>query len=216
MKRAKFLLAAVAALVALSLALAATGSPDSFIIENADATKTLGLTGSPTLTGLIGNVLPRFMLTSADASRTRTMTPPPAALLGLIGTLSPRFVLSYADESTTRSLTYPAGLIGDTAGPEISGSQVTAGNGALTFSWATDEYAVGRVDYGTQPGQLTSSRAEDSLRRQHSMTISGLADGQTIYYRLVSMDRSNNVTATSETSVTLAIDWNIYLPSVTR
>lgn len=216
MKTRHLLPAVLLALIALSVALAARSSPDDFVIENADASRTLTLGGSSALNGLIAAVLPRVMVEFADDSVGRTLAAPPGALLGLADQLPARFVMEFADRGKSLSLSYPKALIGDGAPPLVVSQTVLSGGGGVTFQWMTDEPAVGKVIYGFAPGQLVNQQAGTQFGRQHSLTVGGLGEGQTIYYRLVSTDRSGNVGQTAEQRYVVAMTIRLYLPSVIR
>lgn len=200
----------------LALAWRAGGETDTFILENADDSATLSLTGSPTLSGLIGAVLPRFTLEFADSSRTRLLTTPPAALDTLIDNLLPRVIVEFGDSSDFHSLLYPIGLIGDNTPPQQTNAGVSSGSGGIVFSWATNEPAIGTLKYGFQPGALNLSKSETLFATQHAITISGVNPGQTVYYRLVSVDRSGNTAQSAEQSYRVAQGTKLFLPSVIR
>jgi len=214
MKPAKLIL--LLALVATALAgltLSAGGERDDFILENADGSRTVGLSSSPTLSGLIGAVLTRFTLEFADGSRTAPLDTPPAGLAALVNALAPRVMMEFADGSATRPLSYPRDLVGDTTAPIISNAAVAPGGAGLTFTWDTDEPALGRLLYGAQPGQLNQTASETLYAGRHSLTIPAAAE-QGIYYRIVSIDRGGNMAQTAEQSVEAATTAILYLPSV--
>jgi Domain of unknown function (DUF4082)/Bacterial Ig-like domain/Cohesin domain len=88
---------------------------------------------------------------------------------------------------------YVASYVVDTTPPQISGIVATPhADGTATIQWNTDELADSRVDYGTSAGSLNQNVSDGTAVTSHSMTISGLASGITIYYRVTSKDRSNN------------------------
>ena len=202
--------------VLAALALSAAGEPGNFILENADASKTITLSSSATLKDLIGAVLPRFVLEFADSNRTRSITAPPAALVALTNNLAPRVVLEFADRNAVRSMAYPKGLIGDTTPPQQTGAGVSSTGGTVVFSWTTNEPAIGTVLYGLQPGVLNNSVSGTLYATQHAISVAGLEAGQTIYYRLASADRSGNTAQTAEQSYKVVQGTKLYLPSVIR
>jgi hypothetical protein len=198
------------------LALSAGGKADNFIIENADGSRTIGLSSSPTLTALINAILTRFTLEFADGSRTQSLEAPSAGLAALANAVAPRVIMEFADGNATRPLAYPGRLISDTTPPQQNNPGVTSGGSGVTFSWQTNEPAKGTVKYGFQPGALNQSVAETLFATQHVLTITGLNPSQTVYYRLVSVDRSGNMAQTNEQIYKVVQGSKIFLPSVIR
>jgi Domain of unknown function (DUF4082)/Bacterial Ig-like domain/Bacterial Ig domain/Purple acid Phosphatase, N-terminal domain len=82
----------------------------------------------------------------------------------------------------------------DTSAPAISAVVVAAAGGTARVTWATDEVADSRVDYGTSPTSLTQSASDASNVTSHSVDLSGLTAGTTYYYRVRSVDPSGNAT----------------------
>ncbi|MGH2976033.1 MAG: DUF4082 domain-containing protein, partial [Solirubrobacterales bacterium] len=83
----------------------------------------------------------------------------------------------------------------DEAAPVISDVQTAAGNdGAATIAWKTNEPADSRVDYGTDPGALTSSASDAALVTSHSLHLTGLEPGTTYSFRVRSADGDSNAT----------------------
>ncbi len=81
------------------------------------------------------------------------------------------------------------------------------GQVGATITWATNEAADSRVDYGTSPGVYTvSTPITDTSPRvtAHSVTLSGLLDSTTYNYRVRSVDAAGNVGLSTESSFTTA------------
>ncbi|UCH51972.1 MAG: redoxin domain-containing protein [Chloroflexota bacterium] len=82
----------------------------------------------------------------------------------------------------------------DETPPTISGvnaSSIT--ESSATITWATDETATSQVEYG-ETEEYGSQTAEDTtLSTSHSVTLTGLNEGTTYYYRAISKDSSGNV-----------------------
>jgi hypothetical protein len=112
MKRIILLPAALLLAVFLAFAFKTKGwTADSFIITNADATTTLGLSGNATLNTLIGSVSPRHVIAYANANQYYNLVPAPPGLTTLIGQVAPRLVIQFANGNQLYSLvTAPAGL----------------------------------------------------------------------------------------------------------
>ncbi|MEK7614881.1 MAG: fibronectin type III domain-containing protein, partial [Patescibacteria group bacterium] len=90
---------------------------------------------------------------------------------------------------------------GDTTAPTISGIVVSSiTTSSATVTWTTSENADSAVDYGlTQSfelGAVTSSAMEGS----HTISLSGLSEGKTYYFRVRSKDASNNEASSSTQS----------------
>ncbi|HWM62689.1 MAG TPA: Ig-like domain-containing protein, partial [Solirubrobacterales bacterium] len=85
----------------------------------------------------------------------------------------------------------------DDSFPVISNVQVTAGgDGTATVTWNTNEPADSRVDYGTNPSSLTSSKSSSALVTSHSIQLSGLEPGLTYHFRVSSADSEANSSTT--------------------
>jgi hypothetical protein len=81
----------------------------------------------------------------------------------------------------------------DDAPPTISSVVVAADAFEATVTWTTNEVATSRIDYATNPNQLSSHGANGALTTAHSVRISGLTAGTTYYYRVASGDFVGNV-----------------------
>lgn len=65
-------------------------------------------------------------------------------------------------------------------------------NGTATITWNTNENADSRVDYGTAAGNLNLNTGNSNIVTAHSVTLGGLSQGTTYYFRVTSKDLSNN------------------------
>ena len=61
-----------------------------------------------------------------------------------------------------------------------------------TITWTTSENATSQVEYGPTTGYGSSSSLDTGLLTTHSVSLSGLASGTTIHYRVKSKDGSGN------------------------
>jgi PKD repeat protein len=68
---------------------------------------------------------------------------------------------------------------------------VTSGENA-TITWTTDELATSRVDYGTDPLNLTQNTIASVLVTAHTINLTGLLPNTQYYYRVSSTDASSN------------------------
>ncbi|MEQ1832053.1 MAG: N,N-dimethylformamidase beta subunit family domain-containing protein, partial [Candidatus Eisenbacteria bacterium] len=81
----------------------------------------------------------------------------------------------------------------DTSPPVVSTLTATPTSGTTaTITWTTDEPSDSQVEYGTSPGSLTLTAGSLPLVTSHSVTLSGLAAGATIHYRVRSTDAAAN------------------------
>jgi hypothetical protein len=70
---------------------------------------------------------------------------------------------------------------------------------SASVTWATDEPATSKVEYGVAPALDQSTGVDPTLVTQHGQPINGLAPNTTYSYRVVSTDAAGN-TATGPTS----------------
>jgi len=61
-----------------------------------------------------------------------------------------------------------------------------------TIFWDTDEPATGNVEYGLSPQYSSHTVADDTLKRHHEVTLSGLEQGKVYHYRVISQDIRGN------------------------
>ena len=104
----------------------------------------------------------------------------------------------------------------DLSAPMMSAPSVQVSGNNVTISWSTNEFARGKVIYGTSPVALSNtfdttgvSFVEPSVisgavapydgvsRTSQSITINGLASNTTYYYLVMALDASNNVSLTN-------------------
>lgn len=90
----------------------------------------------------------------------------------------------------------------DETAPEISGLSVSAGSSTATLTWATNEGATTEILYGTDPGNLNLTFADNALVLDHSASLSGLNSETTYYFQARSRDGAGNTTTTSVQSFT--------------
>lgn len=85
----------------------------------------------------------------------------------------------------------------DTTPPSItSGPTVTAYDCWAVVEWDTDEPASSTVEYGTDSG-YGATATSSGYSFHHSVTVEGLAAGQTYHYRVISDDYAGNGPAAS-------------------
>ncbi len=109
----------------------------------------------------------------------------------------------------------------------VSVQNITSDSAQIT--WTTNRPATGRVHYGTDPDRLLQVRdAPGGPAAEHAVSLTGLSPNRTHYFRVVSIDASNNTAAGERASFQtepvplltnsdfssfgsdgLAIDWNL-------
>jgi hypothetical protein len=92
----------------------------------------------------------------------------------------------------------------DSTPPVISNIQVTSvSDTTAEVTWTTDEPSDSIVQYGTTSGSYPSSENSPNLVTSHSITLTGLTDNTTYYFRVGSTDGSGNgPTISSESGFT--------------
>ncbi len=121
---------------------------------------------------------------------------------------------SLDSNTATVSITVTA-VGGDTIPPVVSSLNDAPATTSAVITWATDEPASARVNYGTSPAALTLTSYRASLQLSHTRTLSGLASATTYYYRVVSIDAAGNA-ATFPTSANPPLSFTTaHLPSAT-
>lgn len=138
---------------------------------------------------------------SKTAVETSAVTNHAATLSGLAnGTYNYRIGAKLSSTgATTYSGNYTFVINGSTTGPQITyvGSW-NISNSSATISWATDVAADTAVEYGTTSALGMVSAVNSTLAVQHQVTLTGLKDGTTYYYRARS---KNSAGVTSYSSV---------------
>lgn len=98
---------------------------------------------------------------------------------------------------------------GDLAGPDVTppviSSRTVTGitSSAATVEWDTDEDADSAVDWGTAEGVYQTTVSDANLTDTHSISLTGLPSGVTIYYRVRSSDAASNEASQTGTFDTL-------------
>jgi hypothetical protein len=127
---------------------------------------------------------------------------------------SSRYLQYRADLATTDATATPVlkdmhiacSTGGDVTPPVISNVAAAPGAGGTTavITWTTDEASNSSVDYGTNPGSLSSNASDAALVASHSMSLTGLSVGTIYYYRVTSADAASNTTTQPVPPATLS------------
>lgn len=127
------------------------------------SSSTLSLVHTLSITGLTPGATYFYRVTSVDAS-TNSST-------------SPALVNQPASFITTVPLP-----------PVISNIAVAPGANGAVISWTTDKLANSRVDYGTDPNVLGTGLTDPTMTTAHSISLTGLIQGATYYFRITAVD----------------------------
>ena len=138
--------------------------------------------------------------------------------LAVSGTFGDRGTILYPISSSTDQVTVSATVsvtggdggggstpTADTTAPSISSITVSGLTASqATISWTTSEMATSAVDYGTTASFGYTSSSPYTYVTSHSITLTGLSEGQTYYFRVRSSDTySNQATSSTQTFTTL-------------
>lgn len=94
------------------------------------------------------------------------------------------------------------GFTPDTTAPTITAlAQIPTFN-SVTITWNTDEPANTTVEWGTVSGTYPSKLSKDEFVTSHSVTITGLTEQTTYYYRVRSSDIADNLATSTERQFT--------------
>ncbi|MDP2668663.1 MAG: fibronectin type III domain-containing protein [bacterium] len=90
----------------------------------------------------------------------------------------------------------------DNKAPTISGvSVLVSTRNSAVIAWNTDENATSQIEYGTSAGTYsTASTLDSTLSVKHAVTLTGLSNNTTYYFRAKSKDAQDNEAASSESS----------------
>ena len=113
----------------------------------------------------------------------------PSTLNGFVGSSGltlPPYSMTVLTWTTTSN---PAPVISAVAASSISGS-------SATITWTTDQPSSSLVNYGTSSAYGSASSLNSTLTTAHSVTLTGLTQGATYNYQVVSAN-STGITATS-------------------
>ena len=142
------------------------------LLDQSVSSATLVTSHSLVLTGLTNDTTYHFRVSSAGVDTDVTVEPEaPAAPLSFVTPPEP-----------------------DVTPPVISSLSLIPGVDvfSVTVTWATDEPAESRIDYGTSPTTLNLSVEQLDLVMAHSLDLTGLSPVTTYYYRVTSVDLDGN------------------------
>ena len=82
----------------------------------------------------------------------------------------------------------------DETAPVVSAVGAAPGETSTTVTWTTDEASTSVVAYGTSASSLTGSASASGTTTSHTVTLTGLTEGTTYYFRVTSADAAGNST----------------------
>ncbi len=186
-------------------------------VSNADATLRPALSSSTELNNAINSVPSRVASEFSDALKLTGLVAPDSAMKTILDQVAQRVGFEFADGSRVTNLQFPKELVNDTTPPQVAGEiNAQIGNGSATLNWATNEFTIVIIHFGTQSGNYTGSKSITTFAKQHTLTLSSLTPGSTIFYKLDLTDLSGNTFSTTEKSLTVVQQRSVYLPLVTR
>lgn len=202
-------------LVAVYNNFSASGQTD-IGVSNADATLRPALVNSTELKNQLERVSKRVASEFSDALHLYTLAPDSALKL-VLDQVARHVSFDFAQGSRVTTLQFPKELVNDTIAPQLQGEvNVQSGSDSATLNLASNEFTIVTVQYGTQSGNYSNQQFDPSFAKQHQLLLTGLAKGQSVFYRVVLTDLSGNVTTSPEASFTLSAARSIYLPLVGR
>jgi phosphodiesterase/alkaline phosphatase D-like protein len=150
------------------------GTSPSSLTQNA-TNASIVTAHSITLTGLTATTVYYYRVTSADGSGNSSTSPVTTGAPATFTTTSP-------------------------AGPVITAVTAVPGTTTAAITWTTDTNSTSRVDYGTSPSSLTLNSSSATLVTSHSINLTALTAATVYYYRVTSVDGSNNSTTSPVTT----------------
>lgn len=122
------------------------------------------------------------------------------------GTYTATFTVKNDDgKETSSSIKIKVKNYEDTTAPVISKIEKKINDSGVQISWETNEKANSSIFYGTEGSidinSTNTAKVEDkSLKTDHSLSISGLTSNTLYHFIIKSVDASNNVALSSETT----------------
>jgi peroxiredoxin len=98
----------------------------------------------------------------------------------------------------------------DETPPTISGVSVSnITESSATITWLTNEDATSQVEYGKTETYGSSTTLDTNLTESHNVTLNGLSDNTTYYFKVISKDASDNEATLAEADQTFDTEYVI-------
>lgn len=122
------------------------------------------------------------------------------SLSGLNGNTTYYFRVRSADASGNSATNDNGGngwsftTVADTTAPTVSNISSLVNNTSAIVTWNTNESATSRVDFDLSSSTYSNSSSSLSYETTHTITLNGLTNNTTYYFRVRSVDASGNET----------------------
>ncbi len=165
-------------------------------LSNAISTSSsaLGTSHDITLTGLTGGTRYYFYVQSVNASQVTSTDK------NLVNG-----VYEYYNLATTL----------DTTAPTISSIATTTSNNSSNVTWVTNEIADSQIIYGTSTNYGSTTTLDSTYTTQHLVTVSGLASSTLYHFKILSRDKNNNLTSSTDQVITTTAAPDATAPTIT-
>lgn len=171
---------------------------------------------SASFVALIREVTPRIFLRWANTQRHVDAIEPSSSFLSRVREVTPRIFLRWANASREELLFYPVNIIDDSAAPSLLEIVAVPSGSSADIEWTTNEFADSEVRYGTVSGSYPNSVSDPLFVLEHSLRLTGLTNGVTYYYIVLSTDRSGNTAQSLERQFTFQSEIFTYLPLLAK
>jgi hypothetical protein len=195
---------------------AAPPVPPRMVFESANSSDMHYLMLMPEdLLRLLEEVTPRIIVEYANSIWHDGLVQVPPELEALLEAVKPRLIIAYANSTRAFELGYPCSILDDGAPPVISDVHPTDITGsAATIAWNTNEPATSSVFYGLAPDTYIETVVDSGYVGDHTVTLTGLSQDTTYYYKVGSDDRCGGQAESGEYSFTTLKP--LYLPVILR
>ena len=191
------------------------GQSTTIVTSGEDAKASLISAPALDLMNYLNDVGAHFVISSANSTNYISLTDIPLDLMEQVISVGPRFIINSANTNRFHELSYPAILINDDI-PPIATNLTVTGSEIITLSWTTSEFTSSKVLYGTSGGVYDKEIAEPLFYKQHIFRLLGLKPGTTYFYKIIDIDRNNNLAQSTEQSFVVTRSLNLFLPMIRR
>lgn len=190
-----------------------------FVINGADANWCESTSSTPNeFDSLLEAVMDRVAADYARAILRLSLPAVPDALSSRLAQVTARVGFDFARANKRMPMFYPLEVVNDHTSPVLVGGIAVTATGDTTakIQWTTNEFANSKVRYGTTPGSYPKTVSNNLYVTNHSITLTGLTPGVPYYYRVNSVDLSDNTYQSSERTFIIEEETYVFLPTVIR